>query len=66
MIFDTHTHAYFPELLEKEDEVIAQMERAGVAFAVQVGCDFSTSKQALELAERHAEYFSSVGIHPTD
>ena len=66
MIFDTQTHAYFPELIEKESRVVADMEAANVAFAVQIGCDFTTSKQAIALSERHSAYFASVGIHPSE
>lgn len=60
MIFDTHTHAYFPELLEREEEVLSQMKHANVAFATQIACDFLSSVQAVTLAKNHTQYFASV------
>ena len=65
MIFDTHTHAYFDELAEKEDGVLANMLEKGVRFAVQIGCDAKSSEKAVALAKRHPDtYRATVGLHP--
>lgn len=65
MIFDTHTHAYFDELAAKEGEVLSNMEKNGVRFAVQIGCDAESSAKAVALAKRHPQaYRASVGLHP--
>lgn len=65
MIIDTHTHAYFEELAEKECEVLSNMEKSGVALAVQIGCDVESSAKAVALAKRHPDvYRATVGLHP--
>lgn len=65
MIFDTHTHAYFDELLSREDEVLSNMKENGIRFAVQIGCDAKSSEAAVALAKRHPErYRATVGLHP--
>ena len=66
MLFDTHTHSYFPELSEKQDEIIAEMFRNNIRFATQIGCDIGTSEQAIELAKQYTSYYATVGYHPTE
>ena len=65
MVFDTHTHAYFDQLAEREGELLRNMDERGVRFAVQIGCDAETSRKAVELAKRHPDrYRATVGLHP--
>lgn len=66
MIFDTHTHAYFPDLAKKQEEIIAHMNESGIRYATQIGCDIETSRQAIVLAETYEPYFATIGYHPTD
>lgn len=65
MIFDTHTHSYFDELALRENEILSNMEKSRVAFAVQIGCNFESSTKAVALAKRHPDkYRATVGLHP--
>lgn len=65
MVFDTHTHAYFDQLAEREEELLRNMDERDVRFAVQIGCDVETSRKAVELAKRHPDrYRATVGLHP--
>jgi len=66
MIFDTHTHSYFPEISDRQDEIITHMINNKVCYATQIGCDEHTSKQAIELAHAHECFFATVGYHPTE
>lgn len=66
MLFDTHTHSYFPELALRQDEVIAEMARNNIRYATQIGCDTLTSRQAIELAKQYEPYSATVGYHPTE
>jgi TatD DNase family protein len=66
MLFDTHTHSYFPELSEKQDALIAAMTRQRVHYATQIGCDIETSIEAIELAKKYESYFATIGYHPTE
>lgn len=63
--FDAHAHIQFPQFDADRDEVIARMEREGVA-ALVVGTDHATSVAALALAKKHDYLWAGVGLHPTD
>ncbi|NCP77232.1 TatD family hydrolase [Candidatus Gracilibacteria bacterium] len=66
MLFDTHTHSYFPELALRQDEIVDTMMRNDIRYATQIGCDIETSKQAIELAKKYEEFYATVGYHPTE
>lgn len=66
MLFDTHTHTYFPELAPRQDEIIASMRANGIRYATQIGCDIETSKQAIGLARKYESFYATVGYHPTE
>lgn len=66
MLFDTHTHTYFPELTDRQDEIVASMRVNDIRHATQIGCNIETSKQAIELARKYEPYFATVGYHPTE
>ena len=59
--FDTHCHPQFPQYDHDREEVI----RRGVLMLC-VGTDIKTSKQAIELAQKHEGVWASVGLHPND
>ena len=65
-IADTHSHTYFPALDKFRETAIKHAEEAGVCLQVQVGCDEVSSLAALELAKKHKNHYSSLGLHPTD
>jgi TatD DNase family protein len=64
MLVDSHCHLNFPELASNLNEILARMERAGVGCALCVSVDLPSFAQVLDLAERHANIFASVGVHP--
>lgn len=66
MLFDIHTHSYFPELAARQDEIVANMWENNVRHATQVGCDIETSKQAIKLARKYEPFYATVGYHPTE
>lgn len=66
MLFDTHTHSYFAELNDRQDEILTNMRTNNVQHAVQIGCDIETSKQAIELARKYELFSATVGYHPTE
>jgi TatD DNase family protein len=65
-LFDTHAHLHVPEFAEDLDAVLARGRAAGLAGLVTIGTDRETNAQAVALAERHADVYASVGIHPHD
>lgn len=60
---DNHAHLNFKAFDEDREETIARALGAGVAL-INVGTQKDTSKQAVELAEKHANCFAIVGLHP--
>ncbi len=66
MLFDTHTHSYFPELADRQDEIVANMQANNIRYATQIGCDIETSRQAIELARKYEPYYATIGYHPTE
>jgi TatD DNase family protein len=68
MLFDSHCHldaAYFPA---GADEVLARAETAGVGgfVCIGVGRDLGPARAAIALADRKANVFAAVGVHPHD
>jgi TatD DNase family protein len=68
MLFDSHCHldpAYLPA---GPDEALARAEAVGVVgfVSIGVGRDLASARAAVALADRRANVFATVGIHPHD
>ena len=68
MLFDSHCHldpAYLPA---GPDEVLARARAAGVLGVVSIGVgrDLAAARAAVALADRRADVFATVGMHPHD
>jgi TatD DNase family protein len=61
---DSHCHLSFPELARDSDAVLARMAAAGVQAALNVCVTLEEFPAVLALAERHANVYCSVGVHP--
>jgi TatD DNase family protein len=65
MIFDTHCHAYWKGLADRQAELRANMRAEGVLRSVQIGAGWETSRAALALSrEWGADTWCTAGIHP--
>lgn len=64
MFIDSHCHLNFPELAKDLDSIFANMRTNDVSHALCVSVELASFPQVLELAERHANLFASVGVHP--
>lgn len=64
MYIDSHCHINFPELAARLPEIFAKMEANRVTHALCVSVDLPEFPQVLQLAERHAHIYASVGVHP--
>ena len=64
-VFDTHCHPQFPQYKNDREEVIRRALDGGV-FMIAVGTDLETSKQGIELAQKHKNIWATVGLHPND
>lgn len=64
MFVDSHCHLNFPDLVARETEVMANMQAHRVTHALCVSVNLEDYPQVLAVAERHANVFASVGVHP--
>jgi len=63
---DTHCHLDFRAFDEDRDAVLARAWEAGLTRVLNPGIDLESSRRAVALAERHANVFAAVGVHPND
>lgn len=65
MFIDTHCHLNFPQYDADRAMVIGNAKKAGVKQFINPGVDLFSSKQAIDLAQKHpGVIFAAVGIHP--
>lgn len=63
-MFDSHAHLDDARFDEDRDEVIRRAFDAGVEKIINVGADPEGSRRSVALAEKYAQIFASVGLHP--
>jgi TatD DNase family protein len=66
MLIDSHCHVDFPELSERESEVLTTMDTHGVGQAICVGTRIEDFPRLRALVGRHPQYWASVGVHPSN
>jgi len=64
MLIDSHCHLDFPELAQHLDEVLHRMQENGVTHALCVSVTLKDFPGIREIAERHANIYATVGVHP--
>ena len=64
MLIDTHAHLDDARFDGDRDAMIARAREAGVENFVTIGCDLTTSRAAVELADRYPFVYATVGVHP--
>ena len=64
MLIDSHCHLDFPELAGDEAGVLARARSAGVAGMLTIGTRLDQFDKVRAIAERHANIWCSVGVHP--
>jgi TatD DNase family protein len=64
MLVDSHCHLDFPEFAPELDAVVARAKDAGVGACVSIGTTLEKFPQVRAIAERFADVWCSVGIHP--
>jgi TatD DNase family protein len=66
MIFDTHAHAYWNGLEQRQEEVKTRMDAENVMRSIQVGTDWKSNHKALSLAQKWGtNTWCAAAIHPT-
>lgn len=63
-LVDSHCHIDFPDYAEGVERLLENMARADVSHALCVSVSLERFPGVLGLAERHANLYASVGVHP--
>lgn len=66
MLVDTHCHLNFDSFDTDRQQVVDRAREAGVDRILNPGIDLLSSQEALDLAERYAEVYAAVGVHPNE
>ncbi len=64
MLIDSHTHLEMEEFDSDRDVVVERARAAGLEIMITVGTSLAYCQKALDLADRFAEVYVAVGIHP--
>lgn len=64
MYIDSHTHLDDRRYQQDLDAVLGRAHEAGLEALVTIGCDLSTSRAAVDLAERYSFVYATIGVHP--
>ncbi|MGN0307301.1 MAG: TatD family hydrolase [Lachnospiraceae bacterium] len=66
MLIDSHAHLDDEAFDEDRDELIREMEGAGIEYVVNIAAGLSSIKTSIELARQYDFIYTSVGIHPCE
>lgn len=66
MLFDSHAHLDDDRFNEDRFEVINSLKNGGISYVVNIGADYKTSLNSVELANKYDFVYAAVGVHPYD
>ena len=64
MIFDTHAHYDDAKFNDDREDVLNDLKNHDISLVLNAGCDISTSKMSIALADKYDFMYASVGFHP--
>ena len=65
MLIETHAHLDYSDFAPDFEEILQRATDAGVTRIITIGTSVASSRRAVELAEKHANIFAVIGVHPT-
>lgn len=66
MIFDSHAHYDSSQFDEDRDELLRSMPENGVGTILNVGADWDSVTEVVELAQKYPYVYAAVGLHPDE
>lgn len=65
-MIDTHIHLNDEAYIDNLDEIIKNAINVGVNKMIVIGCDYETSKKAIEIAKNYENIYAMIGLHPSE
>lgn len=66
MIFDSHAHYDADQFDEDRDELLNSMQEKGIGTILNVGADWDSVTEVVELAQKYPHVYAAVGLHPDE
>lgn len=66
MLIDTHAHINDDKLRPYIEDIVSDIEKDNLAAIINVGCDYKSSIECVELADKYDKIYAVIGIHPHD
>ncbi|MDD7267546.1 MAG: TatD family hydrolase [Lachnospiraceae bacterium] len=66
LIFDTHAHYDSEDYLEDREQVLDELQEAGVKHVTNIAYDIDSSRRVLELIDSHPFLYGCIGVHPDE
>lgn len=63
-MIDTHAHFNSKDLKKLRDEIIRVNIINYLDKVINVGLDYETSKESIEISEKEPKFYATIGIHP--
>lgn len=63
-MIDTHVHLDDEKFNDDQFEVIKRASESGVKKMINIGAGLGSSRRSVELAQKYADIFAAVGLHP--
>lgn len=63
MLIDTHAHLNFKDFDNDRDEIIKKCQKEDIGI-INVGVNYTASKEVIGIAEKYSNCWAVVGIHP--
>lgn len=65
-MIDTHIHLNDEAYNECLEQIIKDANNVGVNKMIVMGCDYLTSKKAIEIANKYENIYAMIGLHPSE
>ena len=66
MIFDSHAHYDSSQFDEDREALLNSMQEHGIGTIINVGADWDSVTEAVELAQKYPHVYAAVGLHPDE
>ena len=61
---DSHCHILDPRLIDRAEDIVANLHNDGLAFIVEISASAQESIESVRFAQAHENVFCTIGVHP--